>query len=239
MGIGTLGEKSLHRDLKNLYQPDPTRHEVRVGRLIADAQDPEEGVVEVQTGHFFALKKRLPIYLQAGRVRLVCPVAERKWLCWLDPETGEVLSRRRSPKRGTPLDLSRELVHILPFLREKNLVFSFIMLEVEEYRLQNGWGRDGKRGSTRYERKLLQVIDRRDVSTPEGWASLLPALPPVFTAKELQKAARLSPAGASACLRVWQQAGALERGENRGRAYTYRIASPRWEREEFCGSKTD
>ena len=239
MGIGTLGEKSLHRDLKNLYQPDPTRHEVRVGRLIADAQDPEGGVVEVQTGHFFALKKRLPIYLQAGRVRLVCPVAERKWLCWLDPETGEVLSRRRSPKRGTPLDLSRELVHILPFLREKNLVFSFIMLEVEEYRLQNGWGRDGKRGSTRYERKLLQVIDRRDVSTPEGWASLLPALPPVFTAKELQKAARLSPAGASACLRVWQQAGALERRENLGRAYTYRIASPRWEREEFCGSKTD
>ena len=239
MGIGTLGEKSLHRDLKNLYQPDPTRHEVRVGRLIADAQDPEGGVVEVQTGYFFALKKRLPIYLQAGRVRLVCPVAERKWLCWLDPETGEVLSRRRSPKRGTPLDLSRELVHILPFLREKNLVFSFIMLEVEEYRLQNGWGRDGKRGSTRYERKLLQVIDRRDVSTPEGWASLLPALPPVFTAKELQKAARLSPAGASACLRVWQQAGALKRGENLGRAYTYRIASPRWEREEFCGSKTD
>lgn len=239
MGIGTLGEKSLHRDLKNLYQPDPTRHEVRVGRLIADAQDPEGGVVEVQTGHFFALKKRLPIYLQAGRVRLVCPVAERKWLCWLDPETGEVLSRRRSPKRGTPLDLSRELVHILPFLREKNLIFSFILLEVEEYRLQNGWGRDGKRGSTRYERKLLQVLDRRDVSTPEGWASLLPALPPVFTAKELQKAARLSPAGASACLRVWQRAGALERGENRGRAYTYCIASPRWESEEFCGSKTD
>ena len=74
-----------------------------------------------------------------------------------------------------------------PFCGEKNLVFSFILLEVEEYRLQNGWGRDGKRGSVRYERKLLQVIDRRDVSTPEGWASLLPNLPPVFTAKELQK----------------------------------------------------
>ncbi len=30
MGIGTLrGEKSLHRELKYLYQPDPARHEVR------------------------------------------------------------------------------------------------------------------------------------------------------------------------------------------------------------------
>ncbi len=141
----------------------------------------------MQTGHFFALKKRLPVYLQAGRVRLVCPVAERKWLCWLDPETGEVLSRRRSPKRGTPLDLSRELVHILPFLREKNLVFSFILPEVEEYRLQNGWGRDGKRGSVRYERKLLQVIDRRDVSTPEGWASLLPDLHRFLLRKSYKK----------------------------------------------------
>ena len=57
MGIGTLGEKSLHRELKYLYQPDPAATKCGVGRLIADAQDPEGGVLEVQTGHFFALKK--------------------------------------------------------------------------------------------------------------------------------------------------------------------------------------
>ena len=43
MGIGTLGEKSLHRELKYLYQPDPARHEVRVGRLIADARTRKGG----------------------------------------------------------------------------------------------------------------------------------------------------------------------------------------------------
>lgn len=225
-GIGTLGEKSLHRALKSWYQPDETRHEVRLGRFTADAENPQGGVIEVQTGSFFALKKRLPVYLMAGRVLLVCPVVQRKWLCWVDPETGEVLSRRCSPKQGTVLDLSRELVHILPFLREENLVFSFPFLEVEEYRLQDGWSRDKKRGSSRYERKLLQVFQRVDVHTSSQWAALLPDLPQPFTAKELQKAARLSPQGASAAVKVWKTAGALFFCGKKGRSYTYRPIQP-------------
>ena len=37
-------------------------------RFTADAENPQGGVIEVQTGSFFAPKKRLPVYLMAGRV---------------------------------------------------------------------------------------------------------------------------------------------------------------------------
>ena len=45
-GIGTLGEKTLHRVLKAYFQPDPSKCEVRVGPYVADALT-ESGIVEI------------------------------------------------------------------------------------------------------------------------------------------------------------------------------------------------
>ena len=38
-GIGTLGEKTLHAVLKNYYQPDNTKQEIKIGNFFADIAD--------------------------------------------------------------------------------------------------------------------------------------------------------------------------------------------------------
>lgn len=57
-GIGTLGEKTLHRVLKAYFQPDPSKCEVRVGPYVADALT-GSGIVEIQTRSFYKLRPKL------------------------------------------------------------------------------------------------------------------------------------------------------------------------------------
>jgi hypothetical protein len=47
-GIGTLGEKALHSILKYTYEPDVSRHEIKVGGFYADIVN-EQGIIEIHT----------------------------------------------------------------------------------------------------------------------------------------------------------------------------------------------
>ena len=106
-GVGTLGEKTLHAVLKRMIEPDMARHEVNLGRYTADVLN-EQGVFEVQTRNLHKLKPKLTALLPYYPVTVVVPIIETKWLLTLDPETGELTDRRKSPKRGKPADLLPE-----------------------------------------------------------------------------------------------------------------------------------
>ena len=86
-GIGTLGEKTLHRVLKAYFQPDPSKCEVRVGPYVADALT-ESGIVEIQTRSFYKLRPKLKAFLEQAPVTVVYPVPAVKWLIWIS-EGGE------------------------------------------------------------------------------------------------------------------------------------------------------
>ena len=45
----------------------------------------------------------------------------------------------------------KELYKIRPFLKNENLRFRFALIDMEEYRLLNGWSKDKKKGSERYD----------------------------------------------------------------------------------------
>ena len=88
--------------------------------------------------------------------------------------------------------------------------------------LQNGWGNNGKRGSTRYERLPLALLGELWVRSLSDYQQLLPAgLPEEFTAKEFAKAGKLSPKKASFALGTLREAGAIRQVEKRGRAFLY------------------
>ena len=74
--IGTLGERSLHAVLKRFLQPDENRHEVRVGRYVADIFD-ENGVTEIQTRQFYKMKRKLAAFLPEHAVTVVYPVSRQ------------------------------------------------------------------------------------------------------------------------------------------------------------------
>ena len=127
-GVGTLGEKTLHRVLKRMIEPDVSRHEVKLGNYVADVLN-ERGVFEIQTRSLHKLKPKLTALLPYYPVTVVVPVIETKWLLVMDPETGELTGRRKSPKRGKAADLLGDLAYLKPLLPDPNLSFLLVRLE--------------------------------------------------------------------------------------------------------------
>lgn len=221
-GIGTLGEKTLHAALKYYLEPDPLFHEVKTGPYIADIFR-DGSIVEIQTRGFSKMKAKLEAFLPHYRVTVVYPIAQLKWLIWLDPESGETTKKRKSPKRGVYQEAFFELYWIRNFLAHPNLYFHLLLLEVEEYRLLNGWNDTRKRGASRYERIPLRLNEELLVGGNLGYGELVPpSLSADFTTKDFAGASGISPAGAQRAVNSLLRAGALERTGKQGRLYTYR-----------------
>ena len=219
--IGTLGERSLHAVLKRFLQPDENRHEVRVGRYVADIFD-ENGVTEIQTRQFYKMKRKLAAFLPEHAVTVVYPVSRQKWISWLDPSTGEAGGHRRSPKTGQKYEIFRELYSIKEYLTHPNLSFKVVMTDVEEYRVLDGWSRDKKRGAHRIERIPVGIGEVYDIACADDYLAFVPPeLPEKFTAKQFARAARLSEAVAQRGVNVLRHVGAIELCGSEGRAYLY------------------
>ena len=221
-GIGTLGERTLHAALKLYYEPDTDCHEVGVGRFVADIRN-GDGITEIQTRGFHLLRAKLEAFLPLGRVTVVYPLAARKWIYTVDPESGEIISGRKSPRRETPLDILPELCRILPFLQSGNLSFRLPLLEVAEYRRPGG--RRWKNGTTRLERLPLALFDEVMLGGKSDYYSLLPeTLPDLFTTAEFAKAAKRNRRFAQTALRVLTELRVTERCGKDKNAYLYRIS---------------
>ena len=219
--IGTLGEKTLHAALKHYFAGDAESHEQKVGSFVADIVG-ENGIIEIQTRGFDKLRKKLTAFLDVCPVTVVYPVAKLKWLVWIDPQTGEVTRRRRSPKTGTVWEVFPELYRIKPFLADAQLQIQVVLLELEEQRLLNGWSRDKKKGSTRYERLPLALCEEVTLQTSADYAALLPeSLPQPFTVRDLARTARISERTAQVALNIMTHLEAVQRVGKRGNAFLY------------------
>ena len=129
-GIGSLSEKVQHAILKNYYCPNPSCQEINLGRFVADIAD-QNGVIEIQTKGFGQMRKKLSFFLEHYPVRIVYPVVLVKWVVWIDPQTGEIISRRKSPKKTAAYDLFRELYSILDLCGRKNFHSPFPFWKVK------------------------------------------------------------------------------------------------------------
>ncbi len=228
-GIGTLGERTLHAVLKRFYERDEDFTERRVGRFVADIERQNE-IVEIQTRDFRRLREKLPAFLANHRVKVVYPIARVKYVRWLDPATGELSARRKSPKRGSIYDFLLELYAIRPILPElrelapDGLSFDLVYLELEEFKLLNGRSRDRKHfGATRAERIPRTLYEIVTLEAPEDYLEAIPSdLPDEFTVAEFAKAAHLTNGAASRIVATLETLALLERAGKRGRAYLYR-----------------
>lgn len=220
-GIGTLGEKTLHAVLKRYFESREEYQEIRLGGYVADISN-EDGVIEIQTRNFNALRKKLKVFLESGKVMIVYPIPYIKWLRWIQEQTGETTDRRKSPKKGAPYQAFYELYKIKEFLLHPNLSICIVLLNVEEYRLLNGWSEDKKRGSTRYDRIPLEIVDEIYIQNVKGYDIMLPdTLDKNFTSKDYKKCTKLTISQAQTALHVLHYVGAIKRVGKQGRAYVY------------------
>jgi hypothetical protein len=187
-GVGVLNEKPLHAALKAWYAQPGDRFEVPVDGSIIDIIR-NELLVEIQTRGFSALKRKLEKLVVSHTVRLVYPVAVEKWIVRLSDDGAAREGRRKSPKRGSILELFRELVSFPHLISHPNFSLEVLLIQEEEVR-QRGPARNWRRrGWGTVERRLVQVVDRRLFATPADLAALLPpALDEPFTTAGLAEA---------------------------------------------------
>lgn len=223
MGIGTLKEKTVHLVLKKYYEDDIDYHEVAIDKYVADICHNNE-IIEIQTGNFDKMRSKLESFLKEYIVTIVYPIPHIKWLNWIDKDTLEVKSRRKSPKKGTPYQAFYELYKIKTYLKNPNLHIKIVMIDVEEYRLLNGWSEDKKKGSVRYDRIPLKIEQEIDIENVKDYMQLIPYdLPEQFTAKEYAKEAKLTPRKASSALNILSYLNIIQKIGKKGRAYLYKI----------------
>ncbi len=220
-GIGTLQEKTLHAVLKNFYEPDISHQEVKVNRFVADILHEDE-IIEIQTGNFNNMRKKLNSFLKFYPVTIVYPIIHVKYLYWVDEATGEVSSGRKSPKRGSFYDAFYELYKIKPFLTNPNLHICLTLLDAEEYRLLNGWSKDKKRGSTRYDRIPTSLVDELYIGNTSDYMCLIPEeVPEEFTVKDYAVYTHINPRYSQLAINIFKYIGIIEQIGKRGRCYLY------------------
>lgn len=220
-GIGTLGEHTLHLILKKYFEPDISKHEQKIGRYVADIIN-ASGVTEVQTRSFSRLRKKLAAFAKDYPVNVVFPIAATKHVSWLDPESGELTARRKSPKRGQPWDILYELYALRPMMPLDGVTFTLVFMDMDDFRLLNGWSNDKKRGSYRYERIPTRLCDIVTLKKRSDYRILIPDnLDESFTAAEFAKAAKMTPRTAGYAIRTLVTLGVIEHTETKGKAFVY------------------
>ncbi len=220
--IGTYKEFSVHSVLKKYCCEDKSCHEVKTDGFIADIKE-ENRITEIQTSGFYTMKKKLEVFLRSYEVTVVHPIAHTKWVAWIDPETGEIVRRNRSPKKALPSQLLAEMYGIIDFLPSDNLKFAAVMLEITDYRLMDGYGKDKKHRSTKYDRTPSALIDVINIETVDDIRKLVPVESGTeFTAKELSKAARLTMGKTYGAIKVLEKLGFVTKIGKQGKANLYK-----------------
>ena len=225
-GIGTLGEKTLHAVLKHFFCPDVTCHEQKIGSYFADIATDDE-IIEIQTRDLYRLKTKLNAFLAEGyRVRVVHPIPRHRWIYWIE-EDGTLSDRRKSPKVGKPHHALPELSGIADLLFLPGLTVTLLFLDVEDFRNLDGWSKDGKKGSSRYERMPLSYVEEIDLHTPADLAPLLPPnLPARFSAAEFYKKGGYRGRSAYYALKLVEQTGIISKIGQEGRKFIYTVHLP-------------
>ena len=223
-GIGTLQEKTVHAILKDYYAPDKAMQELPVNGYVADIFTGTE-IIEIQTANFNKLRQKLDSCLPEYPVTVVYPIPHVKWLSWIDEETGESSPLRKSPVKGNVYRAFYELYKIKTYLKNPNLRLCFPLLDIEEYRLLNGWSKDKKKGSSRFDRIPVALVDEICFERVEDYLQLIPyELTEPFTASEFAQAVKIRKEEAGRVLHILNYLHMIERCEKKGRAYAYKVS---------------
>jgi len=223
LGIGTLSEKTVHAILKRYYAPDEDMHEIPIENYVADIYTGQE-IIEIQTGQFNRMRDKLTIFLKEYPVTIVYPIPRQKLLIWIDEESGELSKPHKSPAKGTPYQAFKELYKIKMFLKDPNLRLKFALIDMEEYRLLNGWSKDKKKGSCRYDRIPSRLAEEVSVENVRDYLQFVPYdLEEPFTSEQFAKAAHIRKPLAQTVLNILTYVECVERVGKEGNSYLYKV----------------
>ena len=220
VGIGTLGEKPLHRILKYYFEPSGEYHEVKYGGFVADIMR-DGKITEIQTAGLYKLREKLGRYLLDCDVTVVCPIAKEKRI-HLAGVDGKESKPRISPKRECVLDALSMMLGYEDLIKSGRLTVLCVGLAVDEYRESAPRGKYRPRAYVKTNEIPSELLEITEFKTEEDYLSALPPeLSERFTVKELAKIMKRKGRYAQNVITLLVRLGVLDRVGKIGRAYIY------------------
>jgi hypothetical protein len=222
--IGTRFEYSLHRDLKFSYTGTKGRTEVPVAGFVADGINAKGEVIEIQTGSFGPLKKKVEILAaQRCKVRIVYPVIITKHIEVFDTD-GKRLYRRKSPRRGCPWDLFDALVYAPELPLIPRLTVELALVDADEIRCKDGKGSWRRKGVSIRDRVMTAFHQRIRLAKPADYLRFIPFKKnEKFTCALLGEKAGIDVNQARKTLYVLTRIGVVEKIGKQRNAFVYRV----------------
>ena len=147
--IGIKNESTLHRTLKFRYVGTGGKTEEIIEGFVADGVCESGEIIEVQTGNFAPLVKKLGQFSKLAKVRIIHPIAVTKIIETYSND-GSLISRRKSPKRGSVWSIFDVLIYTPELPLTKNVVIEVVLADITEKRVKIG-----KRGKRRRETSVF------------------------------------------------------------------------------------
>ncbi len=222
-------ETSLHQQLKALYAGDEGETEVRLGHYRIDAVVDDE-LIEIQHGGLGAIRDKIRTLVKEHSVRVVKPIIANKLLIKRKCKGGEIVSRRKSPKRGKLLDIFDELVHFTSVFPHRRLTLEVILVDIEEYRYpghgkRRRWRRNDQ---TREDQHLVEVVETHLFRTARDLWKLAPRrLPKPFHTGHLADRLGVHRSVAQQMAYCLREMSAIQQVGKQGNALLYEPATRR------------
>ncbi|MCL2722575.1 MAG: hypothetical protein FWD47_14695 [Treponema sp.] len=151
--IGIKNESSLHRTLKYQYAGPGGKTEAEVGSFVADGINKNGEYIEVQTGSFAPLKKKVKEFAKYGKVRIIHPIAIRKIIEVYDTKE-KLLYRRKSPVKSSKWDIFDALLSAPELPLVKGLTIEIVLADITEKRIKDGKGSWRRKGISKLDKEL-------------------------------------------------------------------------------------
>lgn len=239
MEFSTLNESDLHRSLKVLYSEKYNGNiEVQAFDHIYDILTEENLAIEIQTLNLAKLLPKTLDSIEKGlKVKIVHPVIHIKTI--ESYKDGLLISRRKSPKKGSIYSIFRELTGLYPVLLNPEFSLEIVIVNMIEQREKHDQAvqarnqrRRFRKDWTKANKKLDEILETRIFRTKEDYLSLLPEdLEKEFCAKDLKilfNSDKFYPAeaakNANLILWVFSHMGIIQETGTRNRSKYYKIA---------------
>jgi hypothetical protein len=222
-GIGTLQESSLHAGLKQWYFRPGDLVETKVDGYTVDLVRGDL-CLEVQTNQIYKIKEKVFELLFHHPVRVIYPVPHERFITRIDIDTEQVISKRKSPKQGSFLDIFTELVYITQLVKQNNFSIEVLLIREELILVKDGRGSRRRKGWSILDRRLIEVLNTRTFSHPDDYLEFLPAgIKVPFTVNEVARELGCPRNTARKMLYALREIGLLKMVGKSGNAFLYQV----------------
>ena len=184
--IETLNEHSLHSKLKSIFCPFDGKIEVPIGSFTCDIVCSNGKIIEIQTGNFHNIVKKLNTLLKDYIIEIIYPISVNSYIKTLDAEN-KTLRCKMSPLHGCIFQVCKEMSCIKHLSHNKNLKIRLVYIESLVTKIDDKKGRGRYKNPRIIEKELIKIINEEYYnSLIELFLEITKKLPDPFTSNEIK-----------------------------------------------------